>query len=123
MYKHSAFFGEPTTFSKLPVPPPKPGIIPSLAHETPVVFEHETCAVFIDADLDVVVTDTFTLESGWSMLSNIIRQCLLERKPGHDFGGSGRVGNGKGYFVAVGVVLDHEKVNRVNVTRRWKELS
>lgn len=94
MYKQDSYYSRSIAYEKNPIP----GLI---ARKVPVYFRHMTCGIVVDAGPDADA-DIFTLESGWSMLSQIITKCIIEAKPDFKMGGCAPIGSLRGFYLAVG---------------------
>ena len=66
---------------------------------TPLPFHYRTCSIIVDADDPT--EDSFSLESGWPSVSALIKNCILDRKPGNRHGGTSNIGNGKGFYITL----------------------
>ena len=94
-FKASPLYKLPITYTK--GDPPLPGM-----KALPLIYFHKTCVLWVDAADDSPDQDVI-MEKYWSRFSALYQQCILFKKPGHQWGGKVWIGEeGKGMFFWLG---------------------
>ena len=100
MYRADHFYDDNITYTTYPTHITR-GSADCLA---PLIFHRDSCAIYVGAQ-PLTGDYKFSLKDKWPIISRLMLQCLVTRKPEHRYGGMVRLGRdrvGKDWLACVG---------------------